>query len=171
MVERVSTKWSSCHLSGGDSGPCGPETPAWSFVPGCQSGRTAQMSTRSWAGDFFLRPESSCRYAEARDSDLQGPETPVHVFHTTKDVGAGRLWLQPGIGPETFVSGRRLWCCSHIGRRLRPSWPKTLALINQQRLHFVEHYIKLSSTSRRGCGSYSLSSPLLPSLIALDLPL
>jgi hypothetical protein len=34
MVERVSTKCIGCNIQGGDSSPCGPETLAWSFVPG-----------------------------------------------------------------------------------------------------------------------------------------
>jgi hypothetical protein len=48
---------------------------------------------------------------------------------------------------------------------LRPETPvlgslraETPALVGQQRLHFVEDYIKPSSTSRRGCGFHSLSS-------------
>jgi hypothetical protein len=73
------------------------------------------------------------------------------------------IWLeqfrdQAGVGPETSVSGRRLRPWSHLGWRLRPSRPETPALVVQQWLHFVEDYIKPSSTSRSGCGFHSLSS-------------
>jgi hypothetical protein len=82
----------------------------------------------------------------------------------------GRLRRQPRVGPKTFVSSQRLRCWSHLGRRLQPYLPETPALVDPQWLHFVEDYIKPSSTSRRGCGFYSLSPPLLQSFKALDLP-
>jgi hypothetical protein len=97
----------------------------------------------------------------------------LRVGRRLRSLGAGdsglsgwsrvAIWLrrfrcQARVGPETFVSGRRLWPWSHLGQRLRPSRPETPALVVQQRLHFVEDYIKPSSTSRRGCGFHSLSS-------------
>jgi hypothetical protein len=97
--------------------------------------------------------------------DLLKLETPAFRVRRLRSVTLirmrtfiGRLRLQPAVGPETFVSGGRLRCSSHLGQRLWPSWLETPALVDQQRLHFVEHYIKPSSTSRRGCGFYSLSS-------------
>jgi hypothetical protein len=118
----------------------------------------AQTSTRSWAGDFVSLAEYSrptgwsrrLRRSWAKDSGLW--------LDNRLGSRVGRLRRQPEVGPKTFVSSWRLWRWSHLGRRLWPSWPDTPALVDQQWLHLVEDYIKPSSTSRRGCGFYSLSS-------------
>jgi hypothetical protein len=87
-------------------------------------------------------------------------ETPVPRGRRLRSVwlDSGQLRLQSRVGPETLVPGRRLQCWSHLGRRLRPSRLETPALVGQQRLHFMEDYIKPSSTSRRGRGFHFLSS-------------
>jgi hypothetical protein len=107
---------------------------------------------------LFLRPETPGWQAEAGDSGPQGLKTPVCLARVWYATRVGRPRFQSGVGPGTFVSCRRIRCWGHLGRRLRPSRPETLALVGQQWLHSVEDYIKPSSTSRRGCGFHSLSS-------------
>jgi hypothetical protein len=170
MVEMVSTNCCGCNIQGGDSGPAARRLRprvlalAWHRV-----GRP-RRPPRIGPETLCLWPESPGQRTEAGDSGPHGPKTPVCLALLWHIPRVGRLRHQPRIGPETFVSGRRLQCLSHLGRRLRPSWPETPGLVGQQRLYFVEDYIKPSSTSRRGCGFHSLSPPLLLSFKALDLP-
>jgi hypothetical protein len=158
MMERVSTKSCGCNFQGGDSGPAAQRLRHVVLALACH--RVGRFRHPSGIGPetLCLWPETPGRRAEAGDSDPQGPETTVCLAWLGHAPRVGRLKHQPKIGPETFVSGRRLRCWSHLGQRLRPSWPETLALVGQQRLHFVEDYIKPSSISRRGCGFHSLSS-------------
>jgi hypothetical protein len=128
------------------------------FSPSLPLSWTTQVSTWNRGEDFCLRPESPGHHAEAKDSGRQGPETPVCLAQVWYASWVGRLSNQSGVGPKTLVSGRRLRCWDHLGWRVRSSRPETLALVGQQRLHFVEDYIKPSSTSRRGCSFHSLSS-------------
>jgi hypothetical protein len=146
------------HLPGRKLRPCWPETLAWSFPLACH--RVGRLRCPPGIGLETFVTGRSLRV------DMLKPETPVlrgrrlwsvfaRVWYAT---WVGRLSNQSGVGPETLVSGRRLRRWSHLGRRLRPSWPETPALVSQQRLYFMEDYIKPSSTSRRGCGFHSLSS-------------
>jgi hypothetical protein len=158
MVERVSLNCCGCNIQGEDSGPAARRLRPRVLALACH--RVGRLRRPPGIGPetVCLWPESSGRRAEAGDSGPQGPETPVCLARLWHVPWVGRLRHQPKIGLKTFVSGQRLRCWSHLGRRLRPSWLETPTLVGQQRLHFVEDYIKPSSTSRRGCGFHSLSS-------------
>jgi hypothetical protein len=92
--------------------------------------------------------------------DRLRPETPV-----LRGRRLWSVWLSPGL-----LKGWTMQVPVRSWARDFGSWPETPvleslrtetpALVGQQRLHFVEDYIKPSSTSRRGYGFHSLSSIL-----------